>query len=239
MFDPQDTRAYLACLGVDFFPQLLVDGLLHRDSAGQPPEAIGPASAVVNQPSVWPAAFCAAIFEGRARPACCPRHPPDHRSGDNCAKHHHSPRACPPCAPVWKLIGADSRRCGNARLIWLARIASMIVGDSLAALIDEIAGRSGYADDIAKAGCDRDQSGHCGAGESLSGHYIKYLAWTKQRPTKKAANVRAVSAIANALGRNNRRKHPVIIAGFHRFTAGPRGDVDCSAVACLPPGRRF
>jgi double-strand break repair protein AddB len=226
MFDPQDTaRVFGLPSGVDF-PQLLVDGLLHR-FAGQPPEALARVELLVNTQRM--ARRLRAIFEdGPARLLPRIRLITDL---ETLAPSIIIPEGVPALRRRLELIGLIAALL--ERSPDLASRASLYdLADSLAALIDEMQGEGVTPDDIAKLDVT-DQSGHWERAKVFLGIVQNYLSLTEAAPDKEARQRARVSAIA-MLWAKQPPQHPVIIAG----STGSRGTTMMlmQAVTCLPQG---
>ncbi|MCX7565874.1 double-strand break repair protein AddB [Sulfitobacter sp. F26169L] len=226
MFDPQDSpRVFGLPAGVDF-PQMLVEGLLHRFQ-GKPPEALARVELLVNTQRM--ARRLRTMFEDG--PAMLlPR-----------IRLITDLETLAPSVVIPQGVPALRRRLELIKLILAllekspdlaARSSLYDLADSLAALIDEMQGEGVTPDTIADLDVT-DQSGHWERAKVFLGIVQNYLSMTEAAPDKEARQRARVLGIA-ALWAEHPPTHPVIIAG----STGSRGTTMLlmQAVAKLPQG---
>jgi ATP-dependent helicase/nuclease subunit B len=226
MFEHQDTpRVFGLPSGVDF-PQMLVEGLLHRFK-GQPPEALARVELLVNTQRM--ARRLRTMFEDG--PAILLPRIRLLTDLESLAPSVIIPQGVPALRRRLELIGLISALLEKSPDL-ASRASLYDLADSLAALIDEMQGEGVTPDVIAELDVT-DQSGHWERAKVFLGIVQNYLSLTEAMPDKEARQRARVQGIA-ALWAERPPSHPIIIAG----STGSRGTTMLlmQAVARLPQG---
>lgn len=226
MFEPQEpSRVFGLPSGVDF-PQMLVEGLLHR-FRGQPPEALARVELLVNTQRM--ARRLRTMFEDG--PAILLPRIRLLTDLESLAPSVLIPQGVPALRRRLELIGLISALLEKSPDL-ASRASLYDLADSLAKLIDEMQGEGVTPDTIADLDVT-DQSGHWERAKVFLGIVQDYLNLTEAMPDKEARQRARVHGIA-ALWAERPPKHPIIIAG----STGSRGTTMLlmQAVAQLPQG---